>query len=128
MKKAAVKKTRNTKDHRVATRVIIISSMNNTLVSVTTDKGDVLFQKSSGAFYKGAKKSTPGAAEQVGRAVAEFLKKNSVSLVGVYLRGVGPGRDAVVKALDAANIPISALGEQTRNPHNGNKRRKPRRI
>jgi len=107
----------------------IKSSYNNTLVTITDVHGDVLAWASSGGLgFKGPKKATPFAASKVVEAVMEKVKKLGVREVAVYVRGIGSGREAAIRALASHGLEISAIKDVTPIPHNGCRPPKVRRV
>jgi|SRR3972149_3475828 len=111
-------------------RVYISASFNNTLVTVTDDKGQALAWGSSGSVgFKGTRKATPFAATT---AVEKVIKKakdeNGVGEVEIYLKGPGPGRDAALRAIRASGVKISLIADVTPMPHNGPRPKKKRRV
>lgn len=107
----------------------IQSTYNNTIVTVTDLNGAVLGWSSAGALgFKGAKKSTPYAASQIVNDVVEKIQKNNVKELQVFVKGVGGGRDAAIRALAAKGFEISLIKDITPIAHNGCTRRKPRRV
>ncbi|HEV2917188.1 MAG TPA: 30S ribosomal protein S11 [Candidatus Babeliales bacterium] len=105
------------------------STFNNTIVSVTTLKGDVLLRGSSGALgFKGARKSTPFAASQIATKLSAEMNNLGISKVEIDLEGPGSGRDSVVRTVQAAGIKITKLRDVTRLPHNGPRAPKKRRV
>ena len=105
------------------------SSFNNTLVSITTMEGDVLFRGSSGALgFKGSRKGTPFAASQIGTNLAKEMSAIGVKTVEVNLQGPGSGRDSVVRAFQASGLNVSILRDVTPLPHNGCRPPKKRRV
>ena len=109
--------------------VFIHSSFNNTIVTVTDDKGNVITWASAGNLgFKGTKKSTPFAATLVGKAAAEKARKFGFTEAEVYVRGVGPGREAAIRGLFSAGIDIKGIIDNTPIPHGGVKPPKPRRV
>ena len=110
-------------------KVYISASFNNTLVTVTDDKGSVLSWGTAGSSgFKGTRKATPYAATT---AVENVLKKakaeNGLSEVEVYLKGPGPGRDASLRAIKSAGLKIALIADVTPMPHNGPRPKKKRR-
>ena len=104
-------------------------SYNNTLVSITDLKGNILAWSTSGLLgFKGAKKATPYAATQVVGDVAEKVKKYGVEELEVYVRGVGSGREASIRALANKGFNLILIKDQTPIPHNGCRPKKPRRV
>ncbi len=125
-KKKSSKKQKRHIDTAVAH---VRSTFNNTLVSITTKEGDVLFRGSSGAHgFKGSRKSTPFAASQIGNSLAHKMADIGVKNVEVNLRGPGSGRDSVVRAFQASGINVTVLRDVTPLPHNGCRPPKKRRV
>jgi small subunit ribosomal protein S11 len=107
----------------------IQSTYNNTIVTITDLNGAVLGWSSAGTLgFKGAKKSTPYAASQIVNAVVEKVQKNNIKELQVFVKGVGGGRDAAIRALAAKGFDISLIKDITPIAHNGCRRRKPRRV
>ncbi len=110
-------------------KVHISSSYNNTLVTLADMAGNVLNQKSAGAIgFKGTKKGTSFAASRVGEAMAEVVKKMGIKDVHISVKGLGSGRDSVIRSLMAQDLQILSIREATPIPHNGCRPRKPRRV
>lgn len=107
----------------------ILSSYNNTLVTLTDINGRVLSWSSAGALgFKGTKKSTPYVASLVAKSAIEKAKKYGLSEVDVYVKGVGSGRDSAIRALAAAGLIINLIADVTPIPHNGCRAPRPRRV
>ena len=111
-------------------KVFISASFNNTLITLTNEKGEVLAWGSSGASgFKGTRKATPYAATL---AVEKVIKKAKddfgVVEVEIYVKGPGPGRDATLRAIRAAGVKISLIADVTPIPHNGPRPKKKRRV
>ncbi len=107
----------------------IQATYNNTIVTITDLNGAVLGWSSAGVIgFKGAKKSTPYAASQIVNAVVEKVQKNNIKELQVFVKGVGGGRDAAIRALAAKGFEISLIKDITPIAHNGCRRRKPRRV
>lgn len=123
------KKTKKNKRQVDSVVAHVKSSFNNTLVSITTESGDVLLTGSAGRLgFKGARKGTPFAATQIGSTLAKEMAGLGVKNVEVNLQGLGSGRDAVVRALQASGLNISLLRDVTPLPHNGTRAPKKRRV
>ena len=111
-------------------RIYISASFNNTLVTITTTKGETLVWGSSGnSGFKGTRRATPFAAttaveKVLGRAKDQF----GIREVEVYVKGPGPGRDAALRAIRAAGMEISLIADVTPVPHNGPRSKKKRRV
>ena len=98
----------------------IHSTFNNTIVTITDEAGNTLCWSSSGGLgFKGAKKSTPFAAQEAANAAATTAKDFGVKTVDVNIKGPGSGREAAVRALQAAGLEIAAIIDATPVPHNG---------
>ena len=107
----------------------IQATFNNTIVSFTDKKGNVLTQSSAGATgFRGSKKGTAYAAQVASEKAAEAAKSQyGVNSVDVFVKGVGLGRDAAIRALNAFDIAIDSIKEVTGVPHGGVRPRKARR-
>jgi len=110
-------------------KLYISSSYNNTIISLTNEKGNVLLNRSAGAVgFKGTKKGTSFAASKVAETVALVCEKLRVSQVDVFLKGVGSGRDSALKTFVSKGVPIVSVHDITPIPHNGCRPKKPRRV
>lgn len=110
-------------------RLYIASSYNNTQITVTDEKGNVLAWATAGALgFSGPKKATPFAASKVAAAIIEKVSKTGPHTVDVYVSGVGPGRDSALRSLAAGGFDILSIRDVTPIPHNGPRPRKPRRT
>ena len=104
----------------------IQTTFNNTIISLTDEKGEVLGQGSPARVgFKGAKRSTAFAATKAAVEVAErVIKKYGLKEVKVFVKGPGAGRNAAVKGLDSAGLRVTMLIDRTPIPHNGCRPRK----
>lgn len=103
----------------------IHSTFNNTIVTISDEKGSVLSWSSAGALgFKGSKKSTPYAAQLIAEAAGKGAMDNGVRSISVEVKGPGPGRDAAVRSLQAVGLEISSIKDTTPIPHNGVRPRK----
>lgn len=110
-------------------RVYIKTTYNNTLITVTNEKGDVVFWTSAGQVgFKGTKKGTPFAATKVAEVASSGIIKLGAKDIFVFLRGIGQGREAALRALAHRGLNIIAIKDVTPVPHNGPKPPKPRRV
>jgi small subunit ribosomal protein S11 len=110
-------------------RIYIRATYNNTVITVTDDKGDVITWMSAGSLgFSGPKKSTPFAASKVAEAVFEKISRSGPLKVDIFVKGVGSGRDAVLRALVARGMNIVSIRDVTPIPHNGPRPKKPRRV
>ena len=107
----------------------IQATFNNTIISFTDKKGNVLTQSSAGATgFRGSKKGTAYAAQVAAEKAAENAKSQyGVNAVDVFVKGVGLGRDAAIRALGGFDITIDSIKEVTGVPHGGVRPRKARR-
>ncbi|MBU0646601.1 30S ribosomal protein S11 [Patescibacteria group bacterium] len=105
------------------------ATYNNTVVTVTDLNGNTLAQSSSGACgFRGPKKATPYAASSIIKKITEAVKEIGLRDLNVYVKGVGSGRDAAVRALNANGFHIQSIKDVTPLPHNGCRAPKPRRM
>jgi len=109
--------------------VYIYASFNNTLVSVTSEFGEVITWSSGGACgFKNARKSTPFAAQMAAKTVAKNLLEYGVTQIQVIIKGAGPGRENAVRTLQTSGLSILIIKDQTPMPHNGCRAPKKRRV
>ncbi len=110
-------------------RATVKCTYNNTIVSIADINGGVLGWASSGMMgFKGAKKATPYAATQVVASVSEKVKKYGLQELEVFVKGVGSGREASIRALSNNGFELLLIKDITPIPHNGCRPKKPRRI
>lgn len=126
---AKKKKTKKIKRQILKGKASIKCTYNNTIVSVSDLNGNILGWATSGLLgFKGAKKATPYAATQVVGNVSEKVKKFGVKELEVYVRGVGSGREASIRALNNNGFELVLIKDRTPIPHNGCRPKKPRRV
>lgn len=110
-------------------RVYIQATYNNTMVTVTDPNGNTLGWSSAGHMgFRGPKKATPYAASMIVKDVIDKCRDYGLRDVSVFVTGVGSGRDAAVRALNANGINVLSIKDLTPIPHNGCRPRKARRI
>jgi len=110
-------------------KAYIQSTFNNTIITLTDPKGNVIAWGSSGtAGFKGSRKGTPYAAQLAAQGAAQRAKEHGLRQVQVYIRGPGSGREAAIRALQASGIFITGIKDVTPVPHNGCRPRKRRRV
>lgn len=129
--KAKVVKPRKKKvvRHVPIGRAYIQATYNNTIVTLTDQNGNVLGWSSSGMCgFKGPKKATPYAAGIVVKDAADKVIDYGLKELNVFVKGVGSGREAAVRALNANGFNILAIKDTTPIPHNGCRSPKPRRV
>ena len=106
------------------------ATFNNTIVTFTDKKGNMLTASSAGATgFRGSKKGTAYAAQVAAEKVAEAAKTQfGVKSVDVFVKGVGLGRDAAVRAMTSYEIAVDSIKDVTGVPHGGVRPRKARRA
>lgn len=120
------KSTLTVSDHG---RVYITATFNNTLVTITNDKGDTIAWSSSGnAGFKGTRKSTPYAASVAVESAAKKAVEKGLKTVDVFIKGPGAGRDSALRAIKSTGLSISSISDITPIPHNGPRPKKKRRV
>lgn len=125
-KKKAKKKARRNVE---AGRVYIKSNYNNTIITFTDEKGDVLASASCGMLgFKGAKKATPYAASLLVKETITKLRPVGLKKVKVFIKGVGYARDHAIRALAFNGLDLIFIKDITPMPHGGCRPRKPRRV
>ena len=110
-------------------KIYITSSYNNTMITLTDLKGQVLGWKTAGSVgFKGTKKSTSFASSKVAEAVSNMCKKISIEKIEVLVKGIGAGRESAVRTLVAQGLNIVSIKDITPIPHNGCRPKKTRRV
>lgn len=106
------------------------ASFNNTIITFTDKKGAVLCASSAGACgFRGSKKGTAYASQIAAEKAAELVQSlHGMKSVDVFIKGVGLGRDAAVRALGGVNIQVDSIKDVTGVPHGGTRPRKARRV
>ena len=98
----------------------IHATFNNTIITITDEKGNAIAWSSSGVLgFKGAKKSTPFAAQEAAEACAKAALEQGIKTVDVDVKGPGAGRESAVRALATAGLTITSIVDTTPIPHNG---------
>lgn len=127
--KSGGKGKRNQKRQVSTGNCYVQATYNNTLVTFTDKNGGALVQCSAGQCgFKGPKKSTPYAAGVIVKKAAEKLQAYGFQEAHVFVKGVGSGREAAIRALNANNITVLSIKDITPIPHNGCRAPKPRRV
>lgn len=125
----AAQKEKSSKRHIEFGTLYVQSTYNNTLLTLTDQKGNALGAASSGALgFKGAKKGTPFAAAKVGEQLAQKAQSVGMREVSVVVKGVGSGRESSIRGFISKGISISGIRDVTPVPHNGPRPPKPRRV
>jgi len=109
--------------------VHIRATFNNTIISITDLKGNVISWGTCGAMgFKGSRKSTPFAAQVAAETAAKKAMENGMRTVGVLVTGPGSGREAAMRAINNAGLKVSFMRDVTPIPHNGCRPPKRRRV
>jgi small subunit ribosomal protein S11 len=128
----AVAKTKRKKERKKVGSVGIAhikATFNNTIVSITDSKGDIVVWSSSGNVgFKGTKKGTPFAAQSAAETAAKKALESGIKEISVLVKGPGAGRETAIRALQGAGLEISSIKDVTPIPHNGCRPRKKRRV
>jgi len=108
----------------------IQSTFNNTIVTLTDNKGNTLAWASAGVIgFKGSKKSTPYAAGKAAEQVAQYaIDTLNMKKANILVKGPGAGRDTAIRSIAAKGLIIGYIEDITPVPHNGCKPRKRRRV
>jgi small subunit ribosomal protein S11 len=110
-------------------RVYVNASYNNTTVTVTDAKGDVLAWATAGGLgFSGPKKATPFASSKVIAAIAEKIQHTGLRDINVIVKGIGSGRDSAIRSLINHGFNILSIKDATPIPHNGPRPPKVRRV
>ena len=118
----ATKAARKKKIKRAYTKGVahIHSTFNNTIVTISDEQGNVIAWSSAGALgFKGAKKSTPFAAQLASEAAGKVAYDQGLRTVDVDVKGPGPGRESAIRALANAGLAVASITDSTPVPHNG---------
>ncbi len=114
--------TRKKKIKRSFSKAIahIHASFNNTIVTITDEQGNVIAWSSTGVLgFKGAKKSTPFAAQSAAEAAGKSAFEQGIRTVDVDVKGPGAGRESAIRALTLSGLTITSISDSTPIPHNG---------
>ncbi|MGI6269284.1 MAG: 30S ribosomal protein S11 [Candidatus Howiella sp.] len=107
----------------------IQSTFNNTIVTITDADGNALSWASAGELgFRGSRKSTPFAAQNAAEVAAKAAMEYGLKTVEVYVKGPGAGREAAIRALQAAGLEVNMIKDVTPIPHNGCRPPKRRRV
>ena len=107
----------------------IQSTFNNTIVTITDLQGNALSWASAGELgFRGSRKSTPYAAQTAAETAAKAAMEHGLKTVEVYVKGPGAGREAAIRARQAAGLDVTMIKDVTPVPHNGCRPPKRRRV
>ncbi len=130
----AVTKTKTSRKKKAVRQVsqgcaYVQATFNNTIVTLTDLNGNTIAWSSAGhCGFKGPKKATPYAASMIVKDIAEQAKESGLKELNVFVKGIGSGRDAAVRALNANGFSVLGIKDITPLPHNGCRPPKPRRV
>ena len=123
------KTKRKEKKHVESGAAHIRSTFNNTIVTITDAHGNTIAWASAGGLgFKGSRKSTPFAAQMTAEQAAKAAIDRGMRSADVFVKGPGAGREAAIRALQAAGIEVSSIKDVTPIPHNGCRPPKRRRV
>ena len=107
----------------------IHASFNNTIITFTDAKGNVVsWASAGGSGFKGSRKSTPFAAQIAAETAAKRAQENGMRTVGIYVKGPGSGREAAMRAINQCGFNVTFIRDVTPIPHNGCRPPKRRRV
>ena len=107
----------------------IRSTFNNTIVTISDMEGNTLSWASAGEMgFRGSRKSTPFAAQMAAETATKAAMEHGLKHVEVYVKGPGAGREAAIRALQAAGLEVESIKDVTPIPHNGCRPPKRRRV
>ena len=129
--KKGLKKTTRRRNRKNVDRgqAHIQSTFNNTIVTLTDTAGNALSWASTGGLgFRGSRKNTPYAAQMAAETAATAALEHGLKTVEVSVKGPGAGREAAIRALQAAGLEVTAIRDVTPVPHNGCRPPKRRRV
>lgn len=110
-------------------RAYVQATYNNTIITLTDLNGNILTWSSAGQNgFKGPKKATPYAASIIVKTAVDKAKAYGLKNVNVFVKGVGSGREAAIRALNTYGLTVLTIKDITPIPHNGCRQKKPRRV
>ncbi len=124
-------KTKKRRERRTVYRgqVFIQATFNNTIVTITDEVGNGVSWASAGSLgFRGAKKSTPYAAQTTAQTAAQKAMDMGLQEVDVFVKGPGVGRESAIRSLGALGLTVRSIKDVTPIPHNGCRPRKSRRV
>ena len=127
---AEKKKTKQKITKKISSGVVhIVSSFNNTIITISDQEGNTLAWSSAGLNnFKGSRKSTPFAAQIAAQDVGNKAKEYGIKNLRVEVSGPGSGRESALRSLQSVGYVITSIKDVTPIPHNGCKPRKRRRV
>jgi len=107
----------------------IQSTFNNTIITFTDTRGNVIsWASAGGSGFKGSRKSTPFAAQMSAETAARKAQEHGMRTVGIFVKGPGSGREAAMRAINNVGLNVSFIRDVTPIPHNGCRPPKRRRV
>ena len=98
----------------------VVSSFNNTIITITDESGNVLSWGAAGKKgFKGTRKGTPFAAQMAAEDAAKKALEFGMKTISVFVKGPGPGRETAIRSIQNAGIKVSSIKDITPLPHNG---------
>ena len=127
---AEKKKTKQKITKKISSGVVhIVSSFNNTIITISDQEGNTLAWSSAGLNnFKGSRKSTPFAAQIAAQDAGNKAKEYGIKTLRVEISGPGSGRESALRSLQSVGYVITSIKDVTPIPHNGCKPRKRRRV
>tara|TARA_B100001123_G_C15245699_1_gene1000805 strand:+ start:133 stop:519 length:387 start_codon:yes stop_codon:yes gene_type:complete len=127
---AEKKKTKSKSKRKISSGVAhVVSTFNNTIITITDDNGNTLAWSSTGhKGFKGSRKSTPFAAQIAAEDVGTKAKEFGIKSLRVEVSGPGSGRESALRSLQSIGYIITSIKDVTPIPHNGCRPRKRRRV
>ncbi len=128
------KKAKTRRRKKILTKVpsgiaFVHATFNNTIITVTDQKGKVLCWSSAGTSgFKGSRKSTPFAASIAARDAAKKARDHGISEIAIRVKGPGPGKESAVRSIRAEGFNVKGIMDVTPVPHNGCRPKKRRRV
>ena len=127
-KQKATSKKRNVRVDAIG-QLHVHSSFNNIIVSLANNEGQIISWSSAGKMgFRGSKKNTPYAAQMAAEEATKAAMEHGLKQVEVYVKGPGAGREAAIRALQAAGLEVNSIRDVTPIPHNGCRPPKRRRV
>ncbi|MBS1961938.1 MAG: 30S ribosomal protein S11 [Bdellovibrionales bacterium] len=125
----AAKKVKKSKKGSVTGNVYVLSSFNNTIVTITDPMGNAIAWASAGGKgFRGSRKNTPFAAQVAAEDAARKAAEGGMRSCSVYVSGPGAGRESALRAISSAGIRVTSIEDVTPIPHNGCRPPKRRRV
>ena len=129
VKKSSYSKKKKTKKNILNGKAFVLSTFNNTIISISDTSGNVVSWSSAGQKgFKGSRKSTPYAAQVAADSAAAKALEFGMKTLTVEIKGPGSGRETALRALQARGFKILSIKDTTPLPHNGTRPPKKRRV